>query len=59
MEQQNTAHSVEERALRKLQHIIELEGDADGERRKPYYLVALKNEIIAADELARQLCAAL
>lgn len=50
--------SVDERALRKLQYIIDREGDAGGERRKPYYLEQLKTEIMAADALTARCMAA-
>lgn len=41
--------TVEERAEAKLAHIIETQGDAGGERRKPYYLAALVDEIRRGD----------
>lgn len=44
-----------EYAARKLEWIISLEGDADGERRKPYYMAQLIAEAIAAERLSKQL----
>lgn len=38
---------AQERADRKLQHIIDRYGDGDGERRKPYYMEMLVREAIA------------
>lgn len=40
---------AEKLAKEKLKRIIELEGDSNGERLKPYYLEYLKNEIMEAD----------
>lgn len=40
---------VMRRAKEKRQRIIEREGDANGERLKPYYLQALMEEIIQSD----------
>ena len=39
-------------ALRKLQWIISREGDADGERTKPYYIAQLVAEAIRSDILS-------
>lgn len=36
---------IEQQARQKLENIIRREGDAGGERRKPYYLAALRDEI--------------
>lgn len=38
-------------AMRKLEWIISREGDADGERTKPYYIAQLVAEIIRSDVL--------
>ena len=38
-------------AMRKLEWIISREGDADGERTKPYYIAQLVAEIIQSDVL--------
>lgn len=40
-------------AQRKLEFIIEREGDADGERRKPYYLGKLVEEIVRMRAFSR------
>ena len=40
-----------ESAERKLQYIIDREGDANGERRKPYYLAQLIAEAVRSDRL--------
>ena len=42
-----------ESAERKLQYIIDREGDANGERRKPYYLAQLIAEAVRSDRLRR------
>jgi hypothetical protein len=44
----------QERALQKLQWIISREGDADGERTKPYYLAQLIAEAIRSDIMTAQ-----
>lgn len=36
---------IEQQARQKLENIIRREGDAGGERRKPYYLAALMEEL--------------
>lgn len=41
-----------EQAKRKLARIIEREGDADGERRKPYYLAQLIAEAVRAERFS-------
>ena len=43
---------AETSAKRKLARIIEREGDADGERLKPYYLVQLISEAITAERFS-------
>lgn len=43
---------AETQAKRKLARIIEREGDADGERLKPYYLAQLVAEAVAAERLS-------
>lgn len=42
-------------AERKLDWIISREGDADGERRKPYYIAQLIAEAVGAKRLSRYL----
>jgi len=44
----------EEAADRKLDWIIAREGDAEGERRKPYYLAQLIAELVRGDILTYQ-----
>lgn len=43
---------AEKQAKRKLARIIEREGDADGERLKPYYLVQLVAEAVTAERFS-------
>lgn len=43
------------RAIRKLEYIIERYGDANGQRREPWYLEQLIAETIAADRLTKGL----
>lgn len=43
---------AEKQAKRKLARIIEREGDADGERLKPYYLAQLIAEAVTAERLS-------
>lgn len=43
---------AETQAKRKLARIIEREGDADGERRKPYYLAQLIAEAVRSDRFS-------
>lgn len=43
---------AEKQAKRKLARIIEREGDADGERLKPYYLAQLVAEAVTAERFS-------
>lgn len=49
---QQEFEKAEMQAKRKLARIIEREGDADGERRKPYYLAQLIAEAIRTDRFS-------
>lgn len=49
---QREFEQAEMQAKRKLARIIEREGDADGERRKPYYLAQLIAEAVRSDRLS-------
>lgn len=46
---------AEEQAKRKLARIIEREGDANGERRKPYYILQLIYEAIVENRISNYL----
>lgn len=49
---QREFEQAEMQAKRKLARIIEREGDADGERRKPYYLAQLIAEAVRSDRFS-------
>lgn len=49
---QREFEQAEMQAKRKLARIIEREGDADGERRKPYYLAQLIAEAVRTDRFS-------
>ena len=49
---QKEQKEAEKQAKRKLARIIEREGDADGERLKPYYLAQLVAEAVTAERFS-------